>query len=354
MRTTGLTLLVCALAFGPLSASPALAERWFGSVAANCDSFAECLATPDMPERPADSALFQFERSGKANAPVTMRVHVNKPVEGGVPITLAFGATAIELRPGADVLTRRIKGDDGTERIAGYTIADTRTLEILVAMRSASTGRMTIPVNGAPQELTIKLDGLDAALRFFDERQGRAGARDALVDPGTREPADAAVPKALPARTAWPKEIARLFRQHKCEDFIATFEDLTAGFIATPARGRELWQIACAGGNYNTHFLLIDIRNGDPKTARALTFPTRQRKRPDSVATNATWWDARKEIWAFERGRALGDCGTVARYSWTANGFKLAEEREKEDCDGVYDDPWTKWPASKPGRAVRR
>ena len=35
------------------------------------------------------------------------------------------------------------------------------------------------------------------------------------------------------------------------------------------------------------------------------------------------------------------------RYRWTERGFALADERRKEDCDGKFDDPWTRWPATK-------
>lgn len=334
-------LFLGALIFAATSAS---ADRWFGSVSASCDSFANCSATPTMPDQPADSASVYLRRGGKANAPVEIYIHVNKPVEGGVTIRFAFGQTTLEL-PAGDVLTRQKKGD----RIAGYWIAEGRVAEVLAALRKVDTARMSIAVAGQEQSLLVMLDGLDNALRFIDERQGRGGAQDALIDRGDRSPADAAAPKPLPAHDAWPKEIVRIFTREKCEG-VTTFAELAAGFVATPAPGRELWQIACAGGNYNIHFLSIEIRNGDPKTARLLTLPTRSRPRPDSVVTNPTWWDARKELWAFERGRSAGDCGTVVRYRWTERGFTLVDERSKDDCDGRFDDPWTKWPAVKSPR----
>jgi len=329
-------------------ASPACADHWFGAVNAACDSFAACSATPNMPDQPADSASLYLRRAGTANAPVEIYIHVNKPVAAGVPIRFAFGQTAIEL-PAGDVQTRR-EGD----RATGYWIAESRVAELLAAMRKVDVARLTIPVGGQPQDLAVTLEGLDDALRFFDQRQGRTGAQDALIEAGARLAADAAAPKPLPARDAWPKQIERIFKRERCEDRLATFDDLTTGFIAAPARGRALWQIPCAGSNYNIHFLLIEIRDGDPKTARRLSFPTRSRARADSVVTNPVWWDARKELSAFERGRAHGDCGTVARYAWSARGFVLIDERAKDDCDGRFDDPWTKWPAVKSGRGRKR
>ena len=341
------------LALGITSISPSLADRWFGSITVACDSFAFCIAAPEMPDPPADSAFVQLQRSGTANAPVEMSVRVNRPVEGGVAIQFEFGQARFALQPGVDVLTRRVT-TGGDERLSGYWIAERRVPELLAAMRQATSGRLTIAIAGREQERLMRLDGLDDALRFFDERQGRAGARDALIDRGTREPADAAAPKVLPAKQAWPRQIARIFAREQCEDRLATFDELAAGSVATPAAGRELWQIACAGGNYNVHFILVEVRDGDPRTARVLSLPTRLRKRPDGVATNPVWWDARKEIWAFERGRAAGDCGTVARYRWTPRGLTLADERRKEACDGKFADPWTSWPVARSSGRRRR
>jgi hypothetical protein len=71
----------------------------------------------------------------------------------------------------------------------------------------------------------------------------------------------------------------------------------------------SLWKIACAGGNYNICSSWIDVRNGNAKTARVLTFPTQLRKAPIHVLVNPVWWDARNEIWAFHRNRSFGDCG---------------------------------------------
>ena len=294
-------------------------------------------------------------RTGTANAPLQVVVRVNKPVEGGVPIRITFGETTFELQPGTDVLmlTRR-ETFNGVEHLTGYSIAPNRVDALLAAMRQAKRGRLQLAVAGAPQEREIRLDGIDEALRYVDERQGRDGAQDALIDKGARAPADAAAPKALPLPPAWPKQIAGIFKREKCEDRLASFEELTTGFIATPAPGRELWQIACAGGNYNILFIVIEVRNHDPRTARLLSFPTRTSRRPANVLVNPVWWDARNEIWAFHRNRSFGDCGTVARYRWAARGFVLIDERRKEDCDDKFVDPWTRWPVTRPGRGPRR
>src|SRR5581483_1905239 len=136
------------------------------------------------------------------------------------------------------------------------------------------------------QDRLILLDGLDAALRYLDERQGRAGAQDAVILKGPRAAADIAAPKRLPARTAWPKEIERIFKANRCEDRVPAFDWLTDGYIAAASPRHALWQVPCAGGNYNILFLVVDIRNHDSKTARQLFFPTRLRKRAASVLAN--------------------------------------------------------------------
>jgi uncharacterized protein (DUF1499 family) len=330
--------------------SPAFADRWFGAVLVGCDSFADCGVWPDLPEPPGDPAELILRRAGKASAPLEINVNVNKPVEGGVPIRLTLGDTVFALQPGSDVLTRRATFD-GAERLTGYWIAPQRVEEIVAAMRRTANGRLELAVAGTPQQRAIRLDGMEAALRHLDERQGRVGAQDALIDQGPRAPADAAAPQPLPARNAWPKQIIRLFRRGDCAGArLPAFDDLTQGFIATVAEGRELWNIACGGGNYTVLFVVIEVRNRDPRTARLLSFPTRTSRRPAGVLVNPVWWDDRKEIWAFDRGRSFGDCGTVARYRWSERGLVLIDERRKEDCDDKFVDAWTQWPVVKPRR----
>lgn len=335
-------------------APPAHADRWFGSVTVSCESFGLCVLFPAMPDPPGDSASIHVERSGQANAPVEILVRVNKPVEGGVPIRLEFGETVFDLKPGTDVQTRRDERDGA--RVIGYWIAAPRVAEVLAAMRRVDTGHLKITIAGQTEEQDrlILLDGMDVALRYLDEWQGRAGAQDALLDKGPRAPADTPAPKPLPKKAEWPKEIARIFKRQNCEETLWTFEEMTRGSIAAVAPDRALWQIACAGGNYNVHFIFVEVRNGDPKTARSLDFPTRPGKRPGSVVTNPLWWYARKELWAFERYHSHGDCGLVTRYRFEGRGFKLIDQRRKDDCDGKFDDPWTRWPIVKVKRAARR
>jgi hypothetical protein len=348
MRLARPAFLLTALVVSAL-ASPAFAQRYFGSIYVGCDTFGHCHVSPEMPDPPSDPASLQLNRTAKANAPVEITVHVNKPVEGGIPIRLELGDAVFVLQPGIDVLTRRRTfGEE--ERVVGYVVAAARSAELLAAMRKAERGRLALDVAGTPQERAVRLDGMDAALRWIDQRQGRAGAQDALIDKGPREATDVPAPRRAPDKAQWPREIVRIHRREKCPDEIMTFPDFTVGFIATPASGRELWGLACDGGNYNVDFILIDVRNGDPRTARLMKLPVRSRKLSLGAATNPMWWDARKELWAFHRGHSHGTCGTVAQYQWTPAGFKLANERRKDDCEWVYDDPWTKWPEVKAGR----
>ena len=345
---------LCAVVVLFAAITPAHAERRFGSVAVYCDTFAYCIVSPEMPEPLGDPATFRFERDGKANAPIKVLVRVNKPVEGGVPVRLQFGERVFELQPGTDVLTEWLTDeDDGTKWLSGYRIAPSRVDEVIAAMRAVDTARLKVAVAGKNQERQMLLDGMDNALRWLDEIQGRTGAQDAVLDKGPREATGAALPKALPKKDAWPKEIMRIYQREKCGQMPFPFDPLSAGFIATPAPGHELWGIACNGGNYNTQYVMIGVRNGDMKTARLMLFPTRTSKRAAGEMINARWWDARKEVWAFHRGRSFGDCGTVSQHKWTERGFQLITERKKDDCDDKFEDPWTKWPEAKAKRKQR-
>src|SRR5215831_8544634 len=149
-RTSSACALACLLALS----LPARADRWFGSITASCDSFGLCGLFPDMPDPPGDSASLQIDRSGKADAPLEIRIYVNRPVEGGTPIRLELGTRTFDLQPGTDVTTRRIT-DDGKERTAGYWIAPPRVLELLAAMRKTDAGHLKITItrfNGEKEE----------------------------------------------------------------------------------------------------------------------------------------------------------------------------------------------------------
>lgn len=332
-------MLACGIAGLLSSCAVAQPIRWFGSVQAGCDNFGRCSVWPAMPDPPGDPVSIYLERAGSADAPLEISFRVNRPVEGGVAARLQLGEQTFDLEA-AELSTRR---DPDGGRLVGYQIAAARVDELVGAMRRVRSGRLKMAVSGQDQERIVLLDGLDEALRHLDARQGRVGARDALIDRGPRAASDTAVPKPLPAKDTWPKEIAAIFRRETCSDRLATFGEMAEGFVATPAPGRELWAIACDGGNYNIEFILVEIRNRDAGTARLLTLPTRLHRRPDRGATNPNWWDARNELWVFERGRSHGDCGVIARYRWTPQGFRLLDQRRKDDCDAKFTDPWTSW-----------
>ena len=100
-----------------LASGPAQADRWFGSIYVGCGSFGDCLVSPEMPDPPGNSASLQLQRSGKANAPLEIFMHVNKPVEGGAPVRLEFGAAIFDLKPGEVVTRRQTSGSQ--ERVTG-------------------------------------------------------------------------------------------------------------------------------------------------------------------------------------------------------------------------------------------
>jgi hypothetical protein len=303
-----------------------------------------------MPDRPANSVVVGLTRAGTAEAPLEIRLRVNAPVESGVPVRLETPEGVLELAAGADIATRR-ETIGAKEVLTGYFVTQSRTSEMLARLLRASSARLIVPVAGETQSLKLELGGLEEALRYVDERQGRTGARDALIDKGERAPASAPVPARLPAQEAWPRNLRNIFDREGCEERLATFDELQEGFVASPASGEDIWVLPCSGGNYNIGFIAVR-RVGDKGKdigARLIGFPSRLGKRRLSVIINPVWWEARREMWSFERGRAAGDCGIVRRYAWSGTAFRLADERRKEDCDGNFADPWTAWTQTRRG-----
>ena len=330
-------------------------ERWFQSTSVACDSFSNCAATLDFLGTIPDSLGIHARRSGEANAALDIQIRVNAPVEGGVPTSFEADGTVLDLAPGSGVVTRR-ETEAGKERVIGYFLAPGQAATVVELLRRSSSFRVTTLVEGRQKTLALSSAGLTEALRYMDERQGRAGAQDALVDKGSRDAADAAKPGALPERSAWPKEIEKVFKGERCEDTWLG-DLLPEGFVAAPAPGRELWQIPCRAGNYEHDNILIEWRKGGAKAAQLLTFPTRTKIRdmPRSrsgagrMARNSVWQEARRELWTFAHFHAHGDCGVAAHYRWTERGFLLLDERRKDDCDSKFVDPFTQWPKTRAG-----
>jgi len=100
---------------------------------------------------------------------------------------------------------------------------------------------------------------------------------------------------------------------------------------------RTLYLLACSSGAYNTVFRIYIYDRRYPDEAVPELFA--------AYSSNRGWYGKRslinvdydpktRTISAFEKGRGLGDCGSLERYKWTADGLRLVSYRYWGRCNG--------------------
>ncbi len=206
--------------------------------------------------------------------------------------------------------------------------------------------RILISVDGQPGG-AISLAGSAAALRWIDERQGRVGGVTALVAAGPR-PASVVpaarplpvvrlapmveqgeLPAVLPAALAARSDVKRCAREWS--DPLGEFPQ--SGAEARLSDTEYLWAIPCGRGAYNfsTHYI---IARRDGSRARS------PRLGGGDTAVNAGYDPATRTLGAFNKGRGLGDCGTIDTWGWTGSRFAPLLHARMDDCSGVMSGDW--------------
>ena len=192
----------------------------------------------------------------------------------------------------------------------------------------------------------VSLSGSSAALRWIDDRQGRAGGVTALVAKGAK-PASA-VPAA---RTAPVIRLAPAIGQENLPAFPAALlarADVKAceeeqldpegdfGKPETQARltsTEYLFAIPCGRGAYNFSSLFI-VARADGSGARSPGLGG------DDTFVNAAYDAESRTLTAFNKGRGFGDCGSDDAWAWDGRRFQRTRHAEMGDCRGVPSEHW--------------
>jgi hypothetical protein len=231
---------------------------------------------------------------------------------------------------------------------------DTFGLEGEAAHRLAEAVRdarsLTLERPGAAP-LAIVLSGSSASLRFIDEQQGRVGLSDALVAKGTGSPLSAppaperpviqaaASPAQARLPTTPPPAIANLGKDEDC-DTLGSAEDYPPIKVRL-GDNLILWGGICSTGAYNGSykFFTTDDRGG---AVQALTFPYAPgAQEKDTVyVTNADFDAETLTMTAFEKGRGIGDCGSIVTWVWDGRAFVLSHQDIMPECRGVELEHW--------------
>ena len=100
---------------------------------------------------------------------------------------------------------------------------------------------------------------------------------------------------------------------------------------------RTLYLLACSLGAYNTVYRIYIYDQRYPDEATPELFAAYSASRGwygKRSLINADYDPETRTISAFEKGRGLGDCGSLERYKWTADGLRLVSYRYWGRCNG--------------------
>lgn len=215
---------------------------------------------------------------------------------------------------------------------------------LMAALQAADT--IEVEYKGAVMG-EVSLAGSSAALRWMDDRQGRAGGVTALVAKGAKPassvPAARAVPVVrlgpavgqdnLPA--AFPAVLAGRADVKACAEEQAD-PDGDFGKPEAQARltaGEYLWAIPCGRGAYNFSALYV-IAGPDGSGARSPGLGD------DDTLTNGGYDAESRTLGAFNKGRGLGDCGQQDEWAWDGQRFRATLHARMNDCRAVSSDHW--------------
>jgi hypothetical protein len=200
----------------------------------------------------------------------------------------------------------------------------------------------------------IALEGMNEALVYMEERQGRLRTPSAVVRNGRRP--NSAVPAAPPrpvvqaaprtSERALTIPAARLAEARRT--FGCTLEEVGASgtdqSVHALGNGRSLLLMGCGAGAYNVSSLaLLAWREGNSIRIEPARFDVARdpmEGQPDPkgfFVTNAEFDTATMSINEWAKGRGLGDCGTASRYVWDGDRFRLVEERAMSECRGTLE-----------------
>ncbi|HRL24156.1 MAG TPA: DUF1176 domain-containing protein [Brevundimonas diminuta] len=346
----------------------------------------EAAATPETPAAPppAEAAAAPAVQTAAANPPSVTREfrdwtatcdNTNHCVAFG-PGENEMGFVLVSLAPGPEARPVVHMGGWGLEDGEGSVYAEidghrhagqnTKMDEEgdVIAFNTPSAQLMNGLGNGSfmalrrgDKQIKVSLGGAAAAFLWIDERQGRLGTTTALIRRGDRPassvPAAPAAPRVTvaaavsqnglvqddlsPALLAHPKVKECLATSRKGERFEPDVE------VARLASDKLLWSVPCGEGAYNFTQVYF-ITPADRTAPQLVVFPTATSSHDELV--NSRYDPKSRTLFAFGRGRGIGDCGRMGTWAWTGEGFALLNEKNMPSCTAIPQDLWpTTWRA---------
>ena len=192
--------------------------------------------------------------------------------------------------------------------------------------------------------------GLNAALRFVDERQGRVGTASALVArgaapfvPQTPVPVPLVQPAGIVASAvASPTPSRALLDMAKpaCDPEVVEAHSETAAWSL--GSDRRLVAVPCVESPDNVSVALFttDAKGEQPRPAMLEEPPRQGDAEAENVVVNYEFDPKTLTLTSLDKGRGLGDCGASRTWVWTGEIFALLTAAALDACPGALPEDW--------------
>ncbi|MEM5501494.1 DUF1176 domain-containing protein [Ahrensia kielensis] len=292
--------------------------------------------------RSVSLSSFGFRRTAAPDSPVQMVISARPALRGGSNLQIMVdGEMVLELdvsKLSYRAATYEYLYND-QENVTKLMKAVRRGKQIQISYTTRS-GRTTAP---------FSLSGITAGFIFADEAQGRIGSNNALMALSANVPteADDAIEEVnITNYSSWsdvPADLLPFFGKEagRCSNEIGEGQSrVDGGFSAGLDDGFKLIALPCGdAGAYNYPYAFW-MQDGDMFTPLALPVMSNEGPSVSDLAWNIVWDGETRELYAFFKGRGLGDCGTSNRWTLADEAgtyrFVLVEALEKTACDGIY------------------
>lgn len=281
-----------------------------------------------------------LRRSAAADAPVSLFLTLREALIAGSQVSITIDGEPIVTIPVSDLRYRAASGE--------YLLQAGPAVETFFS--AAAPGRemrVTFRTRRGQSTATYSLSGFVAGVIFMDEVQGRIGGPDALQLALDGERASGGAGQA--AAISW-RRLDRVpaglvtyynFEDRLCGQMDTNLAGLIGGYELQLSERTGFVVFPCTrGGAYNqpftvfqrirsayVPFMLPVIKDGNPSATY--------------YAYNLEWDAQAGELVSFFKGRGVGDCGEMRRWSVqgdeTDANIQLVSSRVKDTCDGVAD-----------------
>jgi len=316
-------------------AAPASAEiKYFGDWSAGCDNVLTCTAVGVAKEDGYPTAYVRIERSGAADAAASVRLVVlSDAAEGAAMLAVTLNGKPFGKGPFA-------AASDGTWTRADLPEADAAAFVAEVANATSLTVKRT---DAAEPPAAVSLDGSSASLRLMDAEQKRDGGVTALVARGDKPASAVPAPPVMPvvaARQLTAIEIAPAppadLPQANADDCGPASSEPMAYDLGDGAR---LWGVCVFAGAYNYGYAFY-VADKAGKVTPVKAPPGFDLDSSDLILVNPYAPEDSKTLYAFNKGRGLGDCGDSSAFAWDGKDLVLVRHKQMGACRGVGEEDW--------------